>query len=151
MDNYSNAILSAILSNLAKAAEKQQLHAEARDLGEQSQGYWEPLSGNAPTDGINALRKAVEADITVGYPSITSAAARDRADDPGALRCVKWGEKVSSIQKSLLSRYESKGEDLFTGKNLYICEACGFIALAVDIPQLCPVCKAPKSRFSRVK
>ncbi|MDF1568989.1 MAG: hypothetical protein P1P77_13305 [Spirochaetaceae bacterium] len=57
---------------------------------------------------------------------------------------------MSAIQKSLINRYESKGEEIFDDKNIYVCEACGFIALSEDLPEICPVCKAPKSRFTKV-
>jgi rubrerythrin len=142
-------VLSAIFSNLAKAAEKQQIPEDADFFTELSGEFWKSVSVPSEKATISSLSAGVESDLNEGYPRVSALA--DGLPDPGAQRCVKWGEKATSIQKSLLSRYASKGEALFDGKGLYVCEACGFIALADDFPELCPVCKAPKSRFSKVK
>lgn len=61
------------------------------------------------------------------------------------------GEKVTWTQKALLDRYAARSEDLLVGKDFYLCEACGFIFLGTEMPEVCPVCKAPRSRFSFVK
>lgn len=142
-------VLSAIFSNLAKAAEKQQIPEDADFFNKLSGEFWKSVSESSDGGTLSLLTAGVETDLTEGYPAVSAFA--DSLPDPGAQRCVKWGEKATSIQKSLLSRYASKGDDLFDGKGLYVCEACGFIALADDFPELCPVCKAPKSRFSKVK
>jgi len=34
--------------------------------------------------------------------------------------------------------------------SLFVCEACGFIFLGKAAPEICPVCKAPAKRFSKV-
>ena len=146
MEQIPKTVLSAIFSNLGKAAEKQDHPDESADFERLSGKYWEP----APIDGgLDVLVSCIEKDLSEHYPAISGLA--NELADSGTQRCVKWGEKASSIQKSLLSRYASKGEALFEDKNLYVCEACGFIALSEDFPELCPVCKAPKSRFIRIK
>ena len=33
------------------------------------------------------------------------------------------------------------------GKNVYVCEICGFAYVGDDAPDICPVCKAPKDAF----
>ena len=146
MEQITDPVLSAIFSNLSKAAEKQDRTDEAALFAKLSGDYWKP---DPTKGGFEALRVLVEKDLNIGYTTISKRA--DELPDSGAQRCVKWGEKVTSIQKSLLNRYESKGEALFDHKNVYVCEACGFIALAGDIPETCPVCKAPKSRFSKIQ
>ncbi len=148
MATLSDPFLSAVFSNLAKAAEKQQLAEDSQFFVGLSNRFvsTEPATGN-----LEAFQDAVVSDIESGYPAVSEKASDEAAGDSGAQRCVKWGEKVTSIQKSLLNRYVSKGEDLFDGKNLYICEACGFIALGSEVPDICPVCKAPPSRFSKIR
>ena len=151
MKQLDQPVLSAILSNLSKAAEKQDRFDDAA-MFEKLSGEFLSTGASANEGGLDALtaeKADVEKDLSERYPAIGRLA--DAIPDSGAQRCVKWGEKVSSIQKSLLSRYDSKGEALLEGKNLYICEACGFIALADQVPELCPVCKAPKSRFSKLQ
>ena len=70
--------------------------------------------------------------------------------DRGTLRCMTWGKKVTAIHKSILARFEKQGDSLLEGNRLYVCEACGFIAISAQVPELCPICKAPSSRFVTV-
>ncbi len=146
MEQIPKSVLSAIFSNLSKAAEKQDHPDESKIFEKLSGEYWKPDPANG---GLDALKAGIEIDLSDNYAGVSSMA--DDLLDSGTQRCVKWGNKVSSIQRSLLSRYASKGEAIFEDKNLYVCEACGFIALSEDFPELCPICKAPASRFSRVK
>ena len=95
------------------------------------------------------VRDALSKSLAGEYPACKAAA--EAKADRGVLRSLVWGEKVTTIEKSLIDRYLSKGEALLEGKNLYVCEACGFIFLGSDVPEICPVCKAPSSRFSVVK
>jgi len=142
---YAHAA-TAVLSNLAKAAEKQHRDDEAADFGILADRF-RPTS--PPEGGLAELRDRLEEDLDSEYPAIRSAA--ETHGDRGALRAVTWGEKVTKIQKSLVDRYLAKGEALMEGKDLFLCEACGFIYLGDAAPDICPVCKAPASRFSRVK
>jgi rubrerythrin len=145
MKEIPKPVVSAIFSNLAKAAEKQDRLSESEILDKLSVEYWKPDSA---AGGLDAIKTGVEKDLDEVYPGVKQRAVE--VADSGAQRCVKWGEKVSAIQKSLINRYASKGDELFEDKNIYVCEACGFIALSEDFPELCPVCKAPKSRFAKV-
>ncbi len=138
--------LSPVFSNLAKAASKQQRPEEAslfNQLAEQM--YVEiPKKGD-----LNTLKKSIVKDIEDHYPAIREAATA--VGDRGALRAVTWGEKVTKIHKSLLARYASKGDAILDGNEVFICEACGFIAIAPVVPVRCPICKVVSSRFSLVK
>lgn len=145
MKEIPKPVVSAIFSNLAKAAEKQDRHSEFVMLDKLSGEYWKP---DPAAGGLDSFKAGLEKDLDELYPGVQKMAVD--VPDSGAQRCVKWGEKVSAIQKSLINRYASKGEELFDNKNIYICESCGFIALSEDFPELCPVCKAPKSRFAKV-
>ena len=136
--------LSVILSNLQKAAEKQQHFNEAADYGRLSEKY---DSGKSAVVSPAELKSMISGDIPE-YASLQSDA--EALGDRGILRALKWGQKVTAIQKSLLDRYDSKGEALLEGKELFLCEACGFIFLGDAAPDICPVCKAPVSRFSKI-
>lgn len=138
--------LGAVLSNLSKAAEKQQLGEISAIYGELAARF----NPGVETEGsLATLKELMSNDLENGYPRANLAG--DNAGDRGALRAVKWGEKVTKLQKTLINRYESKGDALFEDNNLYICEACGFLYLGSDTPEACPVCKAPSSRFSMVR
>ena len=138
--------LSAVLSNLSKAAEKQQLFEAAVNLSKLSTLFPEPGPRNAD---IGALRTEIARDAERDYPALH--AAGSEANDRGVLRAVKWGEKVTTAQRALIDRYTAKGDALLDGKQLLVCEACGFIFVGDEPPEICPVCKAPSARFSTVK
>jgi rubrerythrin len=148
--------LSAVFSNLAKACEKQFKPKEA-ELFTALADYFEgrifepaPLAAPGPeaTSGFAALAQAFAEDERDHFTPLKAeaTAARDR----GALRMATWGSKVNAIQKSIAERYSKKGDELLVGKSLFVCEACGFIYLGDEAPEICPVCKAPAQRFSHV-
>jgi len=148
---HSQKTLSPIFSNLAKAAEKQHLNQDAELFGLLAEKFHEP--GTRQTvqgeDSLNQLRDGIAADLTEEYPALQSAG--EKAADRGVLRALKWGQKVTTIQKTLIDRFLAKGDELMEGKELFICEACGFIFLGTGTPDICPVCKAPHRRFSMIK
>ena len=138
--------LSAVFSNLTKATEKQQLYSASVRYGELAELFaGDGIEGAA----LEALRAEVARDVETDYPALQSAGTA--AGDRGVLRAIKWGDKVTTAQRALIDRYASKGYELLEGKQLFVCEACGFIFLGNDPPDICPVCKAPSTRFSSVK
>ncbi|MDD3823177.1 MAG: rubredoxin [Sphaerochaetaceae bacterium] len=144
---YSSGALSVICSNLTKACEKQMRPAEAeqfRTIGT----YFATQATKSEAKAFADLNGLIAQDLEQGYPQVASAA--EVAGDRGALRCMTWGKKVTSIHKSVLARYEKQGDALLAGNNLFVCEACGFIAIAPTVPELCPICKAPASRFVKI-
>lgn len=142
----TNNSLSIIFSNLSKAGEKQQDPISAEAYSKLADQYLETASGK---DDFCVLKEHIAASLTEEYPSLQKQA--EEVGDRGVLRALKWGQKVTTLQKSLIDRFLSKGESLMDGKDLYVCEACGFIFLGAGVPDICPVCKAPASRFSKVK
>ncbi|QEN08216.1 rubrerythrin family protein [Oceanispirochaeta crateris] len=143
---FSDNSLSIIFSNLAKAAGRQQNY--------ETEEFYNGLSGEytASKSGIkdlSALKENIAQSLKQDYPELQKQA--ESIGDRGVLRALKWGEKVTTIQKSLVDRFLSKGESLMEGKDIFICEACGFIFLGETAPAICPVCKAPESRFSKIK
>ncbi len=137
--------LSVLFSNLSKAAEKQQLSGLSEKYSRLSEQY----ESAAADMNLAEVKDALSRSLAEEYPACKEAA--EARADRGILRSLVWGEKVTTIEKSLIDRYLSKGEALLEGKTLYVCEACGFIFLGADVPEICPVCKAPSSRFSVVK
>lgn len=138
--------LSVLFSNLAKAAEKQQKEEERglfSFLADRFHG--EPAPGGSLAD----LKEKIAADIPKDYKEINLTAAEK--GDRGILRALRWGEKVTTLQKSLIDRFLDKGDALLEGNDFFVCEACGFVFLGSLVPEICPVCKAPSKRFTKVK
>jgi rubrerythrin len=148
MESYrtlSDSELSALCSNLAKACSKQQQKQE-ESLFDDLARYWES-SGDAsgPADSLDALMPLILEDLKTGYPEAKESAIGD--GDRASLRALVWGEKVTKLLKSLQSRRNAlKGQ-----MHVYVCEICGFVAIAEAPPEICPICKAPRFRFTEIK
>jgi rubrerythrin len=53
------------------------------------------------------------------------------------------------ILKTLVGRVVSKGDAVLAeGQSFYVCDGCGFIYAGAEAPAVCPICKAPASRFA---
>ncbi len=147
MTQFEPGAVSSICSNLAKASAKQHRTEEAELFSTLAAYFSDAVS---LPDGVtfNDLEGMIQEDLAKRYPSAVLEA--EGAGDRGAQRALLWGKKVTSIQKSLLARFKKEQESLLTGRKLFVCEACGFISLGDNIPVICPICKAPASRFSQV-
>lgn len=140
-------VLSTVFSNLAKACSKQ-LRPEEAGLFTKLADYYQ---GNAPSltdQDFNQLLEAVQSDLTEDYPDCFDAAKTQA--DRGSLRALTWSEKVTKIHKSAVSRYEKQQDTLLEKASIFICDACGFVFIGSDMPDICPICKAPRSRFEAV-
>ena len=144
---YSEGALAVICTNLSKACEKQMRPTEA-GLFNRLSSYFGKTADAMDAASFGDLEAYIASDIAEGYGEVETFAGT--VGDRGSLRCMTWGKKVTAIHKSVLARYEKQGDALLDGKNLYVCEACGFIAIALEVPELCPICKAPASRFSKM-
>ena len=144
--SFSRPALSVIFSNIAKAAGKQQLSEKEGLFNALANKFRTPESEEGEFQDFKDL---INKDLSSNYPELQSKA--EKVGARGVLRAIRWGQKVSTLQKSLVDRYTAKGEALTENKELYVCEACGFIYLGMKVPEICPVCKAPKSRFSSIK
>lgn len=145
---YEGLALASVLSNLAKACTKQQRPREASlltQLSDQSASH-EKRPAEA---SLAVLESGIAIDLEKHYALAYGTA--ESAGDRGALRALTWGKKVTSIHKSLLTRYKKQQDALVEGSGVYVCEACGFIAISAEVPQLCPICKAPSSRFLTIQ
>lgn len=147
LSSASPVAIAAICSNLAKACEKQYRMEEAQ-LFSRLEQYFSSLPKQDALGSMLDLAPFIEEDLEDTYGLAEKAATE--AGDRGALRALTWGKKVTAIHKSILSRYAKQKDLLVENAHLYICEACGFIAIGPQAPEICPICKAPVTRFSRV-
>jgi len=139
--NYSSLATKTLRPKLADSLGK-----VARDLGARA-GRQKPTAAptgdNAPI--LEAIDSLVKESIATGYPRVRETAGINR----GALRAFTWGNKVATILKSVVGRVMAKGDAVLAdGQSFYVCDGCGFIYIGPEAPALCPVCKAPSSRFA---
>ncbi len=145
---YGYDELALISSNLAKSAEKQR-NDEVSTLLTHLSNFFEENSPKKEDFSVETLLTQISKDIQDLYPAVSHES--ELYGNRGSLRCVTWGKKVSAIHKSILTRYEKQKEALFEGKEIWVCEACGYIAISQEVPTICPICKAPSSRFTHIK
>lgn len=144
----TTAELSALCSNLARGCEKQYLEEEAKLFGELSEYFKERTPAFENFD-IHQLRFLIEKDLNESFDNVNAVAKAN--DDRGAQRAIVWGEKVTRIIHSILSRYEKEGDAFLENTNIYVCEVCGFIYVGDNPPELCPVCKVPSWKFNKIE
>lgn len=140
--------LSVLCSNLAKGCEKQYRMEESALFSELSTYYHSKVI--LPTDQSFAdLQPLILQDLSSDYDSANQIALSCK--DRGALRALKWGEKVSRILTSLLSRYDRQKDALIESTNVYVCEICGFVYLGAQPPTICPICKVPSIKMTQIR
>ena len=139
--------LSAIFSNLARGCEKQYKSEEAETFREMAAYYASvtPAISDATVESVAAL---LQADID-SYGGVRAAA--DEAGDRGAGRICVWGEKVTRMLSSLVSRYLREGEAMLAGTAIWVCTVCGFVYIGDESPEVCPVCKVPAWKFEKIE
>jgi rubrerythrin len=146
--------LSLAFSSMAQSAARQQRPNTARLLSALAQSFQIQAlnaSRQAAPDQDGAQKLAdVQAQIKAQLGSYAPAIEQTtELGERGALRALVWGQKVTMIQNSLLTRLGKQGAALFKGKQgVHVCEACGFVVLKEGAPDVCPICKAPRSRFA---
>lgn len=147
--DYTPGLFNVIFSNLAKGCEKQYRTEEARLFRELADYYAKrtpiPAAGEA---GFAELLQYVQADLTYSYGAINSLAGELK--DRGTLRALTWGEKVSRMLEAHLHRYQEEQDAFLAETQIYVCEICGFVYIGDDAPDICPVCKVPRLKFSPV-
>lgn len=139
--------LAALCTNLARGCEKQYKEEESRLFAELA-AYFTAAVPPVEDASVEALAKQLQDEIGL-YPGTRAAA--DIVRDRGAARALVWGEKVSRMLSSLVSRYLEEGEAMLEGTEIWICTACGFIYIGETPPELCPVCKVPSWKFEKVE
>lgn len=144
----SFAEMSALCSNLAKGCEKQYLARES-ELFTQLAEYYQSKARVPANQGFRHLSEKINQNLSEEY--VTANAAANQKPDRGALRALVWSEKVTKILKSLVSRYESEKDSMLENTSIYVCEICGFIYIGDEPPAICPVCKVPSKKITKVE
>jgi len=139
--------LAALCTNLARGCEKQ-YKAEESKLFAELAAYFTAAAPPAEDASVEALAKQLQDEIG-SYPGTRAAA--DIVRDRGAARALVWGEKVSRMLSSLVTRYLEEGEAMLEGTEIWICTACGFVYIGETPPELCPVCKVPSWKFEKIE
>jgi len=148
MKEMSPLEVSALCTNLARGCEKQYKPEEAALFKELAR-YFKTATAPAKDVDFNQLSALIEKDLAEGFPN-ANAVASD-AKDRGALRALTWSEKVTRIQKSLLTRYQKEGDAMLENTGVYVCTICGFIYIGDTLPEICPVCKVPNWKFEKIE
>ncbi len=144
----TSEVLSVLFSNLSKACTKQ-LRLEEAELFNKLSLYFENKMSTLKENVISDIGALIKADLDLKYGNAMNVAKMEK--DRGALRALTWGEKATRIQNSVLSRYEKQKDELLKNKNVFVCEICGYIHIGDEAPDICPICKVPKFKFSKIE
>ena len=148
MENLTVGQMAALCSNLAKGCEKQYKFEEMAKFNELAD-YFSAICPPAGYDKVDDIAEMLMKDIDVGYPAVESVASSE--GDRGALRIKVWGEKVTRMLSSLVSRYLEEGEEMLKDTQIWVCTICGFVYIGDRPPEMCPVCKVPSWKFKRME
>lgn len=140
--------MSALCSNLSKGCEKQ-YRVEEAELFNQLAEYYKNKRGPVEERQLKDLAELIEQDLNTSFTKANIIA--NKLGYRGTLRALTWGEKVTRMINSFLSRYEKQQDALLENTNVYVCEICGFIYIGDDAPEICPVCKVPKMKIAEIK
>lgn len=140
--------LSALFSNLGNTCTKQ-FRTEEAELFNRLSDYYKSRSIPVEEKQLKDLNPLIQKDLKFNYPAANRIAEEEK--DRGALRALAWGEKITRIHNSLLNRYEKQKDALLQNTNIYVCEICGFIYIGDEAPEICPVCKVPNFKMSKVQ
>ena len=148
MENLTVGQMAALCSNLAKGCEKQYKFDEMAKFNELAD-YFSAICPPTEYDKVEDIAEMLMKDIDESYPAVESVASAE--GDRGALRIKVWGEKVTRMLSSLVSRYLEEGEEMLKDTQIWICTICGFVYVGDEPPAMCPVCKVPSWKFKRME
>lgn len=148
MENLTVAQLAALCSNLAKGCEKQYRFDEMKKFTELSE-YFSAICPPSDKDSVEDMAEMLMKDIDSNYPALEAKASADA--DRGALRVKVWGEKVTRMLNSLVSRYLEEGEKMLKDTQIWVCTMCGFVYVGDEPPAKCPVCSVPSWKFQKME
>lgn len=140
--------MSIICSNLARGCEKQYMNQQAEDFRRLAQVF-RTKAGEEKEPDLTKLLELLQKDLDALYPYANEMA--DQNADRGAKRVMVWGEKVTRMLNSLMTRYREEGEKMLENTGVWLCTVCGFIYIGNEAPELCPVCKVPAWKFEKVE
>ncbi len=139
--------LAAVCSNLARGCEKQYKEEEA-GLFKELADYFTKITPAVEDATVETVAALLQKDAD-NYSTVRAVA--DQNADRGAARICVWGEKVTRMLSSLVSRYLKEGEEMLAGTDIWICTVCGFVYIGEEPPELCPVCKVPPFKFEKIE
>ena len=148
MRRLSAGELSAICSNLARGCEKQYKDEEAA-LFRQIADAFAAAEPPVPDASVEELSRLIAGDLSDSYPALRASAVA--ASDRGTQRICVWGEKVTRVLDSLMSRWQREGGAFVENTQVWVCTICGFVFVGDEPPALCPVCKVPAWKFEKVE
>ena len=145
--NLSVGQLAALCSNLARGCEKQYKTEESKLFSELADYF----TAAVPAVSDATVEKLAKNLIEDAEKYVGVRATADANGDRGAARICVWGEKVTRLLSSLVSRYLNEGEKMLEGTNIWVCTTCGFVYIGEQAPELCPVCKVPAWKFEKIE
>lgn len=139
--------MSILCSNLAKGCEKQYKNEEAELFVKLSKYFKNAAADETGDFEVLSLLAKEDIEKNIVLANQIAKAGGDR----GAQRALVWNEKVTLILQSILNRYEKEGANMLDNVDVYVCTICGFIYIGNELPELCPVCKVPNWKFTKVE
>ena len=146
--SFSAMEMSIICSNLARGCEKQYMPEQEKRFRKLAE-FFRDRADSLEHPSVEKLLELIETDLSKGYPYANAIVGEK--PDRGALRALVWGEKVTRMLQSLLSRYEEEGGKMLENAGVYVCSVCGFVYVGDAPPELCPVCKVPSWKFEKTE
>lgn len=98
-------------------------------------------------DNVQSGWEGENFEIEEMYPAYNAVATLQ--SEEGAKKSIYYAEEAEKIHRTYYGdakKTVEKGVDLNIG-NVYICPVCGWTHIGDDLPDNCPVCQAPKSKF----
>ena len=145
---FTSGEKSAILSNLAKGFEKQ-YKPEASDLCYQLSDYFLQAAKPEGSGKLDELRALLDEDLSSHFT--TANAIAEQNSDRGSMRALKWAEQVTRMTSAHLNSYTENPGGFLVGTHAYVCEICGFIYIGDEKPDICPVCKVPSMKMTKIE
>ena len=143
--NLKHPLLYLFFDNFKDAAEKTLNNEIIPDLKQLMDTHYDGITTKYEKENNEkVLQKLTEA--KENYSKETESKITE-SNERGALRTIVWGKKTAASQVSLLKRFSNNPSIVEDGKKIFVCDACGFVMIKGDAPEICPVCKAPASRF----
>lgn len=125
-----------------------------RELKHLDGGYTaNSMAAFGPGDTPKNLKLAIAGEtfeIEEMYPSYIKIA--EFQEEEGARRSFEWAYATEKTHRELFKRAlesTSRGRDIELGP-VQICEVCGY-TIEGDAPEICPLCEAPRERFTAFK
>lgn len=153
LQKLSVAELSAVCSNLARGCEKQYKFEEMELFNELAK-YFAEIAPPVESPNVETLSKFLQEDLGENYPNIQRVAGAQNGEnekDRGALRVCVWGEKVTRMLDSLLTRFRNEGDKMLANTEVWVCTICGFVYVGDKPPEICPVCKVQSWKFEKIE